>query len=110
MNILTLSMVIAALSGATLVTGQLPCDSAIRRLPAFAHYFTHCDCLRSEWTEWAAIDRKALPATQCPSLSALVYQRRQRVIEGQCQDIVENNTICKPRLIFECVLYYNVYR
>ena len=76
-NILTLPMVIAALSGATLVTGQLPCDSAIRRLPAFVHYFSHCDCLRSEWTEWAAIDRKALPATQCPSLSARRDEERE---------------------------------
>ena len=92
-------LVVLALFGLTAMSGsafgQLPCDSVLRRLPAFSYLFTHCDCLRSEWSEWSAINRTAVPDFQCPSESALTYQRRQRRISGECQDIVENKTMCK---------------
>ena len=74
---------------------RLPCDSVLHRLPSFSFLFTHCDCLRTDWTDWSAINRTAVPASQCPSLSALTYKRRQQRISGDCQDIVENRTICK---------------
>jgi hypothetical protein len=93
-------LAILALSGLTAVSGsafgQLPCDSVLRRLPGFSYLFTHCDCLRSEWSEWLAIDRTVVPDySLCPSLSALTYQRRQQRISGECQDIVENKTKCE---------------
>ena len=94
MNFLTLAVIIAC-AGLSGVAGQLPCDSVLRRLSSFAHLFTHCDCLRSDWGEWMAINRTAVPASQCPSLSSLTYQRRQIVIDGACRDIVEYNAICK---------------
>ena len=96
MSCLTATIVLA-IAGLTGVTGQLqlPCDSVLRRLSSFAHLFTHCDCLRSDWGEWMAINRTAVPASQCPSLSSLTYQRRQIVIDGACRDIVEYNAICK---------------
>ena len=77
------------------MTSQLPCDSVLRRLPAFAHYFTHCDCLYSEWTEWDVVSSHTVNYTQCSSEKALTMQRRQIVISGDCDDITENDTICK---------------
>ena len=89
-------LIILALAGLTVVNGQrLSCDSVLRRLPAFSHFFAHCDCLRGEWTDWLAVNRTAVPASQCPSNSSLTYERRQRVIDGECEDIVEHDTICK---------------
>lgn len=98
--LLTVSVILAC-AGFT-VHGQLSCDSVLRRLPAFSHLFTHCDCLRSEsWSDWLPVNRTAVPASQCPSLSALIYERRQQVIGGTCNDIVENRTICKWKLYIE---------
>jgi hypothetical protein len=77
------------------VAGQLPCTSALCLLPPFSHLFTHCDCFLSEWTEWLAIVRMPVNATQCPSESALVYERWRIVLSGECEDIVEYETTCK---------------
>ena len=85
-------MVMACL---TVATGQLPCDSVLRRLPSFSHLFAHCECLYSQWTDWVAINRTAVPTSQCPSGSALKRERRQVVISGECDDIVQTNTTCK---------------
>ena len=88
--------IVLAIAGLAVVAGRLPsCDSVLRLNPAFAHLFTHCDCLRSEWTDWTAINRTAVPASQCPSQSTLTYQRKQQRISGECQDIVEHRIVCK---------------
>ena len=94
MNYLT---VLAAIALARLATvgGQVPCESSLRNLPAFSYLFTHCNCLRDDWTEWRAVNRTAVPTSQCPSGSALIYERRQEVIDGECEDIVERNVTCK---------------
>ena len=60
MSCLTATIVLA-IAGFAVVAGQLPsCDSIFRFIPSYAHYFTHCDCLRSEWTDWSAINRDEL--------------------------------------------------
>ena len=80
----------------TLLPGQLPCDHVLRRLSAFAQYFTHCNCVHNpEWTEWVAISHTNQLHSQCPTGGALTYQRRQRHISGDCIDNIEHNTICK---------------
>lgn len=93
-----------ALAGFTIVSSQLPCDSVLRRLPTYAYLFTHCDCLYSDWTDWVAINRMAVDVSQCPSRSALIYERKQLVISGECDDIEENSTICEWWLIHH-ILY-----
>ena len=97
MKLFAMLVAIIALSGLTIVAGQLPCDSALRRLPAFSYHFTHChhECHGSEWTDWLAVSRTAVPSSQCPSRSALTYERRKTVNDGDCQEIIERKTICK---------------
>jgi hypothetical protein len=94
MQRLAISVVIA-LTWLTMVTSQLPCDSVLRRLPEYAHYFTHCECSYSEWTEWEAISSHTVNHTQCSSGTALTMERRQIVVSGECDDISESNIVCK---------------
>ena len=95
MKLFAMLAAIIALSGLTIVAGQLPCDSALRHLPAFSHQFVHCECYHSEWSDWLAVNRTAVPSSQCPSKSALTYERRQEVIDGDCEETIEHKIICK---------------
>ena len=84
------------ITGSTLQPGQLPCDHILRRLPAFAHLFTHCNCIReTEWTEWVATSRTSIAyfpgvTSQCPSGITLTYEQRRRKISGDCSDEINN--------------------
>ena len=92
MRLLLASMV--CLLTCSLVTSlQLPCDSPLRRFPSLSHFFTHCECSRSEWTEWAAIG--TTNASACPSGRAVIEERRQTVLTGNCNVTVERNATCK---------------
>ena len=96
MNCSLMLSVMVVLAGFTLVSSiQLSCDHILRRLPSYAYLFTHCNCLYSNWTEWVAINRTAVNISQCSSGSALIYERKQLVISGECDDRKENTTICE---------------
>jgi hypothetical protein len=88
----------------TLLPGQLPCDHVLRRLTAFAHLFTHCNCVHNpEWTEWVAISHTHQLISQCPTGGALIYQQRQRRISGDCIDNMEHKTKCDPVVIDQII-------
>ena len=63
--------------------------------PAISHLFTCCECVYSERTDWVAVNRTAVPTTQCPSGSALTRVRGQIVISGDCDDIIETDIECR---------------
>jgi hypothetical protein len=44
------------------------------------------------------IIQTAVPASQCPSESAFIDQRKREVVTGECEDIVEHRIICEPIL------------
>lgn len=69
-----------------------PCDHPLRHYPTFSNYFTHCECRRSEWTEWAITG--TTNASVCPSGRAVIEERRQTVVSGDCEEIVERNATC----------------
>ncbi|CAI8027120.1 hypothetical protein GBAR_LOCUS15524 [Geodia barretti] len=83
---------------------QLPCNSQLRLLPAFAHRFTHCQCSYSEWGEWERISSRPVPTSQCPSGSVVTEERTQSVIFGTCDPRVETRTICEPELVDQIIM------
>lgn len=75
------------------VNGLASCDSALRYFPQYESFFAHCNCLHEDWTEWRAVNRTR--NSNCASGSALIYKRVKTLIQGQCSDIVEHESICK---------------
>ena len=69
---------------------QLPCNSTLRNFPVLAHYFEHCECVYSNWTEWATPNNAisiTVPRNQCDSEMARPEERWQTVISGhECGD------------------------
>lgn len=78
----------------TVAASQRSCNSQLRFLPQFRHLFRHCECQYSEWTEWAPVEA-GVPASQCPTGKAMLEERRQVVISGDCEDKTEEAYLCK---------------
>ncbi|CAI8040328.1 Integrin alpha-X [Geodia barretti] len=93
-----------AFSLIAVVSCQLPCNSQLRLLPAFAHRFTHCQCSYSEWGEWERISSQPVPTSQCRSGSVVTEERTQSVIFGTCDPRVETRTICEPDLVDQIII------
>ena len=81
--------------GLTLITVatcqfRLPCDSGLRSYSILAPLFAHCECVYSNWTEWAnPINAISIPVprNQCDSGMARPEERWQTVISGyECEN------------------------
>ena len=94
--------VIVVTAGLTAVSGQLPCTSALRRLPQFGHLFAHCDCTYSDWTDWYPIERIAVPTSQCPSAHVFKMERVQHALGDSCADKKEHYDMCK--YYYDCTI------
>ena len=101
MRLLVASTIMVCLFTCTLASSsdQFPCDHPLRHIPIFSDDFTHCECSRSEWTEWAAIG--TTNASACPSGRAVIEERRQTVFTGDCDEIIERNATCQFQVEIE---------
>ena len=72
----------------------LSCASYLR--PLYPHYFTHCTCRYSAFSDWEISTYRRVPTYQCSSGLVVVETRTRRVIEGSCQnDVEERTSVCK---------------
>ena len=112
MNSLTAPGIIIALAwlSVAVVQCQLSCNSQLRLLPQFSHLFTHCGddvdagikCTYGEWSEWAEIGTKYVPASKCPSKKEQTEERWKKVIHGTCKEKREERSVCKFCPVYIC--------
>ena len=78
-----------------IATGKPNCDSNLRIL--FPQWFTHCDCVYSEWSEWKFIPDSVVDVLTSQCITGRVYsESRTRSVLGQdCLPDTDTRDICK---------------
>ena len=72
----------------------LSCNGYLR--PFYPHYFTHCSCQYSAFSDWDISSLRHVPTYQCTSGYVVVETRRRQDVKGVCEDDVEERTAkCK---------------
>ena len=68
----------------------LSCNSYLR--PFYPHYFTHCSCEYSAFSDWDISSLQHVPSYQCTSGYVVVETRRRQDVQGVCEDDIEERT------------------